>query len=90
MHQLSKAPAMIGRARTSTSPKQDMTAFKMQAYLDYCTQMLSLAAKIAALYAQTACDAQTEEAASDTERRTTNLSQKIGDNITILRVGRDA
>ena len=86
MHQLTKDPGMIGGARTSASPDRDLTPFELQRYLDYCTEMLSLAAKIAALYAQAARDAQTEEAASDIERLATNLSQKIWQKISILRL----
>jgi len=86
MHQLTKDPGMLGGARTSASPERDLTPFELQRYLDYCTEMLSLAAKIAALYAQAARDAQTEESASDIERLATNLSQKIWQKISILRV----
>lgn len=86
MHQLTKDPGMIGGARTSASPDRELTPFELQRYLDYCTEMLSLTAKIAALYAQASRDAQTEEAASDIERLATNLSQKIWQKISILRV----
>lgn len=87
MHQLTKDPGMIGGARTSASPDRDLTPFELQRYLDYCSEMLSLTAKIAALYAQAARDAQTEEAASDIERLAANLSQKIWQKISILRLG---
>lgn len=90
MHQLTKDPGMIGGARTSASPDRDLTPFELQRYLDYCTEMLSLAAKIAALYAQAARDAQTEEAASDIERLATNLSQKIWQKISIVRLSGSA
>lgn len=86
MHQLTKDPGMIGGARTSASPDRDLTPFELQRYLDYCSEMLSLTAKIAALYAQAARDAQTEESASDIERLAANLSQKIWQKISILRV----
>ena len=86
MHQLTKDPGMIGGARTSASPDRDLTPFELQRYLDYCTEMLSLAAKIAALYAQAARDAQTEEAASDIERLATNMSQKVWQKISIVRL----
>jgi hypothetical protein len=84
MHQLTKDPAMLGGARTSASPERDLTPFELSRYLDYCSEMLSLSAKIAALYAQAARDAQTENAASDIERLAANLSQKIWQKITIL------
>ncbi|MET0545057.1 MAG: hypothetical protein ABWZ40_01990, partial [Caulobacterales bacterium] len=72
-------------ARTSASPDRDLTAFELSRYLDYCSEMLSLSAKIAALYAQAARDSQIEEAASDIERLAASLSQKIWQKITILR-----
>jgi hypothetical protein len=84
MHQLTKDPGMIGGARTSASPDRDMTPFEMQRYLDYCSEMLSLAAKIAALYAQAARDSQVEESVSDIERLASNLSQQVWQKITIL------
>ena len=34
-----------------------MTPFELTRYLDYCSEMLSLTAKIAALYAQSSSDA---------------------------------
>jgi hypothetical protein len=84
MHQLTKDPGMIGGARTSASPDRDLTPFEMQRYLDYCSEMLSLSAKVAALYAQAARDAQVEESVSDIERLASNLSQEIWQKITIL------
>jgi hypothetical protein len=90
MHQLTKDPGMIGGARTSASPDRDLTAFELSRYLDYCSEMLSLAAKIAALYAQAGRDSQIEEAASDLERLCASLSQKIWQKITILRTAGEA
>jgi hypothetical protein len=84
MHQLTKDPAMLGGARTSTSPAHDLTAFELVRYLDYCSEMLSLAGKLAALYAQDFNDGDVVEAASDIEQLATNLSQKVWQKITIV------
>lgn len=84
MHQLTKDPSMIGGARTSASPQRDLSAFELARYLDYCSEMLSLTSKLAALYAQAAREAEIVEAASDIEQIATNLSQKIWQKITIL------
>jgi len=55
MHQLTKDPSLaLGEARsTAASPKRDMTAFELGRYLDYCSEMLSLTGKVAALYRKT-------------------------------------
>lgn len=53
IHQLTKDPEQILYAsfRTKSSPKRDMDAFAMTRYLDYSSEMLSLAGKVAALCA---------------------------------------
>ncbi len=54
MHQLTKDPSIVlaRSAPTASSPKRPMTRFELARYLDYCSEMLSLANKLAALYAQ--------------------------------------
>jgi hypothetical protein len=84
MHQLTKDPMMLDGPRTSASPERTMTAFELTRYLDYCSEMLSLSAKIAALYAQSTSDSVVIEAASDLSTLTTNLSSKIWQKITIV------
>jgi hypothetical protein len=86
MHQLTKDPVMIGGARTSASPEHSLSAFELVRYLDYCSEMLSLAGKLAALYAQDFNDSAVIEAASDIEQLATNLSQKVWQKITIVQV----
>jgi hypothetical protein len=59
MHQLTKDPeraSYTGR-ETASSPRVGLTPFELSRYLDYCSEMLSLISKIAALYAQTYDDA---------------------------------
>jgi hypothetical protein len=46
-------------------------------YLDYCTEMLSLCRKIAALYGETSHDAVVIETVGDLGQITSNLSNKI-------------
>jgi hypothetical protein len=86
MHQLTKDPAFVlGRgAPTAASPKRTMTRFELTRYLDYCSEMLSLTNKLAALYAQNLPDTVVIDAVNDIERLTTNLSSKIWQKITIL------
>jgi hypothetical protein len=91
MHQLTKDPSMLGAARTSSSPERDMTPFELMRYLDYCSEMLSLTAKCAALYAEKVSDPVVVDTVGDIERLTSNLSSKIWQKITIVQglEGRD-
>lgn len=87
MHQLTKDPERIfsdKKNRTASSPQQTMTAFELTRYLDYCTEMLSLVGKMAALYAQDFEDEIVLAAVNDVENLTTGLSRKIWQKIVIL------
>lgn len=84
MHQLTKDPVMFGAARTKASPDHKLSPFELVRYLDYCSEMLSLSGKLAALYAQDFNDPDVIEAASDIEQLATNLSQKVWQKITIV------
>lgn len=90
MHQLTKNPERsVGDwASTENSPKNTMTAFELNRYLDYCSEMLSLTGKIAALYVQNFDDADAVAAVSEVEQLTTGLSRKIWQKIMILEQGR--
>jgi hypothetical protein len=61
-----------------------MTPFELVRYLDYCSEMLSLVAKVAALYAQDVRDPVVIETVSDLESMTTNLSRKVWQKISIV------
>lgn len=85
MHQLTKDPASIaGNARTTSSPTRDLTNEQLLRYLDYCSEMLSLTGKLAALYAQHFPDATVVAAVNDVEQLTTNLSRKIWQKIVLV------
>jgi hypothetical protein len=86
MHQLVKNPEGSIRQWSSTknSPKRTMTPFEMNRYLDYCSEMLSLTGKIAALYVQHFDDSDAVAAVSEVEQLTTGLSRKIWQKIMIL------
>lgn len=86
MHQLTKNPErfVYEWTRTENSPKRTMTAFELNRYLDYCSEMLSLTGKIAALYVQHFDDAEAVAAVSEVEQLTTGLSRKIWQKIMIL------
>lgn len=86
MHQLTKDPTSVATSGPSTpsSPVRTMTPFQLSRYLDYCSEMLALTAKVAALYAQSFPDPVVGDAVNDLEQVTTNLSQKIWAKITIV------
>ena len=82
---------MLGAARTSASPERGMTPFELTRYLDYCSEMLSLTAKCAALYAEKLSDPVVVDTVGDIERLTSNLSSNIWQKIAIVQTleGRD-
>ena len=86
MHQLTKDPssALASDYATASSPQRTMTPFELTRYLDYCSEMLSLTSKLAAVYAQNLPDPVVIDAVYDIESLTTDLSQKIWQKITIL------
>lgn len=86
MHQLTKDPGMKAHvtAPTASSPPRLLSQPELVRYLDYCSEMLSLAAKVAVLYAQCFPDPVVTEAVNDLERTATSLSQKIWQKINIL------
>lgn len=86
MHQLTKDPERMlsSYQSTSNSPTASMTPFELNRYLDYCSEMLSLIGKLAALYVQEFDDPLAVEAVSDLEQLTTSLSRKIWQKIVLL------
>ena len=87
MHQLTKDPSTStqpGRM-TPSSPKRMMTPYELQRYLDYCSELLSLSAKVATLYAQSSRDSVVISAVTELEQVSSNLSHKIWQKITLIR-----
>lgn len=86
MHQLTKDPTTLlaPKNRTPSSPHEQMTTYELVRYLDYCSELLSLVAKIAAVYAQDVRDPVVIEAVSDIEDMTTSLSRKIWQKIAVV------
>ena len=87
MHQLTKDPSQMlsaGGKRTKSSPRRTLTPFQLARYLDYCSELLSLIGKLAALYAQSTSDSVVLQAVNDIETLTTGISRKIWQKIMIL------
>lgn len=87
MHQLTKDPTTMLSSYTETASSQphNMNEFELMRYLDYCTEMLSLTGKLAALYMQNVRDPVIIGAVNEIEDLTTSLSRKIWQKIMILR-----
>jgi hypothetical protein len=84
MHQLTKDPSAFGAPRTSASPERGMSAHELLRYLAYCSELLSIASKIAALYADKLRDPAIVDAVGDIERLTAQLGQKIWQKIELV------
>jgi hypothetical protein len=86
MHQLTKDPAVLQRGflPTKSSPVRQLTKPELTRYLDYCSELLSITGKLAALYAQTLNDDVVVNAVNDIENLGTNLSRKIWQKIMLI------
>ena len=95
MHQMSKDPApVLGRSVPAepaeaadperVSPRT-MSARDYSLYLEYCSELLSLTSKAAALCAEESTDALVLDTVSEIENLTTGMSRKIWQKISLLR-----
>ncbi len=81
MHQLTKDPYRRALPSTESSPSINLQGPLLERYLDYCSEMLSLTGKLAALFAQSCRDGEVVAGAGDIEQLTTALSRKIWQKI---------
>lgn len=86
MHQLTKDPhVLLGQGpSTENSPTRNLSHYQLARYLDYCSEMLSLLGKLAALYVQRFDDQVALAAVDGIEDLTNGLSRKIWQKITVL------
>jgi len=87
MHQLTKDPGVLVREEgrdTPSSPQRSMTAYELSRYLDYCSEMLSLNSKLAALYALNFDDPVVLSAVDEVETLSAGLSAKIWQKMVVL------
>jgi hypothetical protein len=86
MHQLTKDPGagVVVGGNTPSSPARTLKPYELSRYLDYCSEMMALASKVAVMFAQSFPDAVVTEAVSDIERIASGLSQKIWQKIMII------
>jgi hypothetical protein len=86
MHQLTKDPEQVIGATPATpsSPVRTMTRADLARYLDYCSELLSITNKLAALYVQSLNDPVVLDSANGIQALTVGLSGKIWQKIMIL------
>ena len=85
MHQLSKDPdRILGNAVKTASEPERLSGPDVGRYLDFCSEMLSLVGKVAALYVRNFDDPVALAAVSEVETLTTGLSRKIWQKLMIL------
>jgi hypothetical protein len=84
MHQLTKDPESYFVPGGPANVKRSMTPFELNRYLDYCSELLALISKIAALYVQGFQDPVLLDAVDDVEDLAAGFSRKIWQKITIL------
>jgi hypothetical protein len=89
MHQLTKDPdsARHPGQRSPTSPDRPDDLFLLGRYLDYCSEMLSITSKLAALYAQESQDPVVLAAVGGIQDLTGGLSNKVWQKLVILDTG---
>ena len=86
MHQLTKDPERISSPTpdTASSPARTLSGPELGRYLDYCSEMLSIISKLAALHVQRFSDGVTLGAVNEVETLCSGLSGKIWQKITLL------
>ena len=86
MHQLTKDPerSLISGPATASSPKRQMSAFLLGRYLDYCSEMLAILSKIAAVYGQGTQDDATLRSVDQVETLTAGLARKVWQKVILL------
>jgi hypothetical protein len=91
MHQMSKDPAdLLPDSAPFRRIGRHMRPRDYAFYLDYCSELLSLTSKAAALCAEEATDPLVLDTVSEIEVLTNGMSRKIWQKITLLQVGRAA
>jgi len=86
MHQLAKDPERLVHRGPDTafSYKNEMNAFQLGRYLDYCSDLLSVLSKVGVLWAQHFTNPDIQRAVDQIENLTNGLSRKIWQKLTLL------
>ena len=88
MHQLTKDPAYLleNGIDSHFSEKRKMTPVELTRYLDYCTELLAINSKLAALHVQHLQDSEVLNTVNEVEMLSHELSNKIWQKIMMLDV----
>ena len=87
MHQLTKDPERLRSDFVPTDATVDignLDRSQMEHYLEYCSELLSLIGKVAALCAEESQDSLVLTTVSDLETLTTGMSRKVWQKISLL------
>ena len=86
MHQLTKDPERFAAAFRPTAETVEvrLSPIEMANYLDYCSELLSLVAKTAAVYAERSTDPAVLATISDVENLTTGMARKIWQKLGLI------
>jgi hypothetical protein len=84
MHQLTKDPEIEWRLASSADEPRTMTRVELARYLDYCSELLSITSKLAALHLQAFSDPIVLDSVNGIQALTLGLSGKIWQKIMIL------
>jgi hypothetical protein len=86
MHQLTKDPdrVLVQRRSTASSPQHALSAYDLGRYLDYCSELLAVIGKLAALYVQNFDDSVVLSSVDEIESLTNGLSRKVWQKVMIL------
>jgi hypothetical protein len=86
MHQLTKDPEQTEHPRPdAAAPKPPLTRGELARYLDYCSELLALTGKVAALYAHHLQDPVVLDTVTEIETLTVGTSRKIWQKIALVR-----
>jgi hypothetical protein len=86
MHQLTKdpEPLVFPIGATASSPSRTLTRAELGRYLDYCSEMLAVVGKLAAVHAERLQDPVVLDTVNEIESLTSGLSMKIWQKLLIL------
>ncbi len=91
MHQMAKSPEeLLPRRKVREAKEGAMTRAELGRYYDYCSELLTIVSKAAALCAEQSTDAVVLDTVSEIEDLTTGMSRKIWQKISLLHTAHTA
>jgi hypothetical protein len=86
IHQLTKDPQHLlsPLPDTAHSPRREMTADHLGRYFDYCSELLAMISKVAALYAQNLSDPAALKGVDEIENLAAGLQSKVWQKMSLL------